>query len=147
MKFSESTEWAEPLAMMLRNVAMSVNITKGIHTVVPVPLHWRRRLQRGFNQSFLLARKLRLSGVPISTDLVRIRHTQQQWDLNPAQRRKNVKGAFAVRKGHHFEGKRIALVDDITTSGATLNECAKTLKASGAEKVIAFVVATAYHDS
>jgi predicted amidophosphoribosyltransferase len=78
--------------------------------------------------------------------LVRVRHTKQQWDLNSAQRRRNVKGAFGVRKGHLFEDKTVALIDDITTSGATLAECAKTLKQAGARKVIASVLAAACHD-
>ena len=85
-------------------------------------------------------------GSRISTDLVRIRNTQQQWDLTHPQRRRNVKGAFAVRKGHPFNEKTVLLVDDISTSGATLNECAKTLKAAGAKKVYTAVLATAFHD-
>ena len=68
-------------------------------------------------------------------------------DYETAQRRRNVKNAFAVRKGHSFKGKSVALVDDITTSGATLAECAKTLKDAGAHEVLAVVLATAYHDS
>ena len=104
-------------------------------------------MKRGFNQSHLLAKNLKLPQIPVSTDLVRIRHTQHQWDLNSAQRKRNVKGAFAVRRGHPFMGKSVALVDDITTSGATLEECAKTLKqAAGAKKVVSVVLATAYHD-
>jgi ComF family protein len=146
LKFSEKTEWVVPLSTMLRQAITVVRQSDQIDILVPVPLHWRRRIKRGFNQSLLLAKNLKLPQIAISTDLVRIRHTKQQWDLTGPQRRRNVRGAFAVRKGHPFTGKTIALVDDITTSGATLAECAKTLKSAGAQKVIAVVLATAHHD-
>ncbi|MHC4231196.1 MAG: ComF family protein [Planctomycetota bacterium] len=146
LKFSEKTEWVIPLATMLRQAITATHLPEQIDIVVPVPLHWRRRIKRGFNQSYLLAKELRLSQIPISTDLVRVRHTKQQWDLNSAQRRRNVKGAFGVRKGHLFGDKTVALIDDIITSGATLAECAKTLKQAGARKVIASVLADACHD-
>ena len=96
--------------------------------------------------SDLLAKQIMPENSSIFTDLVRIRNTQQQWDLTHPQRRRNVKGAFAVRKGHPFNEKTVLLVDDISTSGATLNECAKTLKAAGAKKVYTAVLATAFHD-
>ena len=147
LKFSEKTEWVAPLATMLRQAMTTARLPEQIDMLVPVPLHWRRRIKRGFNQSHLLAKKLKLPQIPVSTDLVRVRHTKQQWDLNSAQRRRNVKGAFAARKGHPFTGKTVALIDDITTSGATLAECAKTLKQAGAQKVLSVVLATAYHDS
>ena len=146
LKFSEKTEWVAPLAAMLRKAMTTGCPTGRIDMLVPVPLHWRRRIRRGFNQSHLLAQKLKLPQIPVSTDLARIRHTKQQWDLNSAQRRRNVKGAFAVREGHSFTAKTVALIDDITTSGATLEECAKTLKQAGAQKVISVVLATAHHD-
>jgi ComF family protein len=111
---------------------------------VPVPLHWTRRLWRGYNQSLLLARKLRNPEAKISTDLVRIRQTKTQPAMaSPAARVRNVAGAFAVRRGHNFTGKKICLIDDIKTTGATLNECAKTLKGAGAAKVFALVLAVA----
>jgi competence protein ComFC len=146
LKFAERTEWAATLSGMLRQAVMAVGMHAAFDCLVPVPLHWRRRLGRGFNQSHLLAKGLKLPSVPVSTDLVRIRNTEQQWNLKPPQRRRNVKGAFAVRKGHPFDGKTVALVDDITTSGATLEECAKILKQAGAQKVVALVIAAANHD-
>jgi len=146
LKFSERTEWADRLALMLRNAVLAAGFADQVDFLVPVPLHWRRRLQRGFNQSRLLAQKMRLDGPVVQTDLVRIRYTEQQWNLTAPQRRRNVKGAFAVRKGHPFEGKIILLVDDITTSGATLTECSKVLKQAGASKVYTAVLAAAYKD-
>jgi competence protein ComFC len=115
-----------------------------IEFFVPVPLHWMRRLRRGYNQSLLLARRLNHPTARINTDLVRIRHTKTQPAMaSPAARARNVAGAFAVRRGHNFAGSRVCLIDDIKTTGATLNECAKTLKEAGASKVFALVLAVA----
>lgn len=115
-----------------------------IEFFVPVPLHWTRRLARGYNQSLILAKKLKHPRAQINTDLVRIRRTQSQPTMaSPAARARNVAGAFAVRYGHNFAGRRICLVDDIKTTGATLNECARTLKEAGAAKVFALVLAVA----
>jgi competence protein ComFC len=115
-----------------------------IEFFTPVPLHWTRRLVRGYNQSLLVAKKLKRPKAKINADLVRIRRTKAQPAMaSPAARARNVAGAFAVRRGHNFAGKKICLVDDIKTTGATLNECAKTLKDAGALKVFALVLAVA----
>jgi len=113
-----------------------------IEFFVPVPLHWSRRLVRGYNQSLVLAKKLEHPSAGINTDLVRIRRTKSQPTMASASARaKNVAGAFAVRRGHQFTGRMLCLVDDIKTTGATLNECAKTLKQAGASRVFALVLA------
>lgn len=115
-----------------------------IELFVPVPLHWSRRLYRGYNQSHILINKIRYPTATISSDLVRIRRTKAQPTMtSPSARARNVAGAFAVRNGHNFTGRKICLVDDIKTTGATLNECAKTLKNAGAAKVFALVLAVA----
>jgi ComF family protein len=128
----------------LINSALQVSGFSGdIDLFVPVPLHWRRRLTRGYNQSHILTKKL-THPAKISTDLVRIHHTKFQPDmLTAAGRARNVAGAFAVRYKHQFAGRRICLVDDVKTTGATLNECANTLKEAGASKVFALVLAVA----
>jgi competence protein ComFC len=113
-----------------------------IEFFVPVPLHWRRRLGRGYNQAQLIAKSLK-DYAPINDDLARIRNTRIQPSLDFADRARNVAGAFAVRKGHAFAGRTLCLVDDTRTSGATLNECARILKDAGAKKVYAFVLAAA----
>jgi len=142
-KFHQKTEYARRISGMM-SAALAVSGLAGrIEVFVPVPLHWRRRLERGYNQSLYLAGGLCTERASVSTDLVRIRHTRRQWSLTDTQRRKNVKDAFAVRRGHPFEGKTIGLVDDITTSGATLNECAKVLKEAGASTVYAVVATVA----
>lgn len=119
-----------------------------IELLVPVPLHWSKRLVRGYNQSFVLAKKLRHPSARIDTDLVRIRRTRSQVMMpSPAARARNVAGAFAVRLSHCFDGRNVCLVDDVKTTGATLNECAKTLKQAGASKVYAMVLAVAGQSS
>lgn len=145
-KFSEKTELLTQLSTMLKQAVVAGGFYDQVETVVPVPLHWRRQIGRGYNQSYLLAKHIAPNRNCVSIDLVRIRNTAQQWDLTPAQRRRNVKGAFAVRRGHPFAGKTILLVDDISTSGATLSECAKTLKAAGAQKVYTAILAAAFRD-
>jgi competence protein ComFC len=146
MKFQDRGELAEPLVRILNAALQSAFFADSIDWFVPVPLHWRRRLSRGFNQSRLLAKGLVHPTAAVNTDLVRVRNTPTQWSLDPAQRRRNVRGAFAVRQGHKFSGKRCCIVDDITTSNATLNECAAVLRQAGADKVYALVVAVAMQD-
>ncbi len=115
-----------------------------IDLFVPVPLHWTRRFRRGYNQAHLLARRLHHPRARIRTDLVRIRRTRAQPQVaTPAARARNVAGAFGVRAGHDFTGQTVCLIDDIKTSGATLNECAKVLKEAGAARVYALVLAVA----
>jgi competence protein ComFC len=142
-KLSDRTELLAPLVNLAQNAVERMDFRNAIDYVVPVPLHWRKRFKRGFNQSALIAKRLDFGNAGFNTDLVRTRYTDEQVGLSPAARRKNVKGAFAVRSRHDFEGKSICLFDDIKTTGATLNECAKVLKEAGAKKVFAFVLAVA----
>jgi ComF family protein len=119
-----------------------------IELLVPVPLHWSRRLVRGYNQSLVITKKLKHPTAKISTNLVRIRRTQSQFVVaSRAARARNVAGAFAVCDGHDFAGRTVCLVDDIKTTGATLNECARILKQAGASKVFALVLAVAGQDT
>jgi len=138
------TELDVVLAPLL-NAAFEGNLFHDhIDLLVPVPLHWTRRLARGYNQSRVLAKQLKRSTARICTDLVRVRRTRvQPAVVTPAARARNVKGAFAVRADHRFAGRTLCLIDDIKTSGATLNECARTLKGAGATNVYALVLAVA----
>ena len=112
------TDWDEPL-------------------LVPVPLHWRRLWWRGFNQAGLLARELgRVWRVPVDPlALVRTRATRPLKGMDPAARRQAVKGAFAVREPLRIKDRTVLLVDDVLTSGATAEACAKALKKAGAARV------------
>lgn len=112
--------------------------------VVPVPLHRRRLIWRGFNQSTELARAIsRQLGAKVRNKaLVRTRHTPPQTRLDRAGRLANIKDAFAANTDL-VRDKRVLLVDDVFTTGATLRECARTLKRAGASHVDVLVLARA----
>ena len=140
----QKTELVDHLSGMANAVFSQAHFFPQIDFIVPVPLHWTRRLSRGYNQSLLIAKKLYHPSARISIDLVRIKKTKPQPVMVTAQNRaRNVADAFAARRDHRFANKTICLVDDIKTSGATLNECAKTLKQAGAKKVFAFALTVA----
>lgn len=110
--------------------------------VTAVPLHWRRLWQRGFNQSALLARSVaRRYGVPLIAALRRKRTTVSQAGLTHSQRRANVSGAFVVKRRQAVEGRRILLVDDVMTTGATASACGMALKRAGARHVSVLTLA------
>jgi ComF family protein len=113
--------------------------------LVPVPLHWRRLWARRFNQSAALAQSIsRHTGLPVlSETLKRVRSTQQQVGLDKTQRATNVQGAFRVdpERKADVAGRRLIVVDDVLTSGATVEACAKALLRAGAAKVDVLVLA------
>ena len=112
--------------------------------IVPMPLHWRRYWQRGFNQSALLARELgRRCGIPVVGAVRRRRATPPQAGLTSARRRINVSGAFAAAKRRPVKDLRILLVDDVMTTGATASSCAGALKRAGASYVAVLALARA----
>lgn len=117
--------WAEPVDLL-----------------APVPLHARRRRQRGFNQAELLALRLgQLTGLPVLTDAIRReRHTQPQTHLRPDERATNVAGAFAAA-GAELQDRHVLLIDDVYTTGATMNATADAALAAGARRVSAYCVA------
>lgn len=105
--------------------------------LVPVPVHKKRFKERGFNQSEVLAKRLaELSGkMCCYNGIKRVRYTAPQSGLHPDQRLKNIKNAFETNSEIDFNGKKIVLIDDIFTTGATINECAGILRGSGAAQV------------
>ena len=116
-----------------------------VDLIAPVPLHIKRLRERGFNQSLLLARALsKRTGIPYYGRLLKkIKHTPVQTELRGRERRKNVKGAFRAEDIEIIGGKTIVLVDDVYTTGATINECARTLLKAGAARVSAITLARA----
>jgi ComF family protein len=112
--------------------------------LVPVPLHWRRALWRGFNQSRVLADDLSkcLGGIPVADLLVRRRATRAQSNLPAARRRGNVRGAFGLRWSPR-RVRHVVLVDDVMTTGTTLDACSMVLRRVGVERVDVWVVARA----
>ncbi len=126
-------------------MAKQARLLAAVDMVMPVPLHIRRLRQRGFNQALLLAHRVSVSyKAPLSYDnLVRVRPTIPQVELRGNDRIKNVQGAFALRRPGKVKGKRIILIDDVFTTGATMNECAAVLKNADASQVTAFTLARA----
>ncbi|HEY3908687.1 MAG TPA: ComF family protein [Stellaceae bacterium] len=117
----------------------------GANLVLPVPLHWTRLARRRYNQAALLAHAIRSAGgPPVAADwLVRHRRTPSQGHLGPGARERNVRGAFALRSGREVAGKRLVLIDDVMTTGATVDECARVLKRAGAASVGVLTLARA----
>jgi ComF family protein len=102
--------------------------------LIPTPMHWWRRLRRGFNQSEQLAQQLSLQlQIPLFAHIRRVRHSKAQRTLTAAERQRNLRSAFRVTKA--LAGQRVALVDDVMTTGATANEISRLLLAAGAAEV------------
>lgn len=116
----------------------------GFDCVLPVPLHGKRMRERGFNQAELLARYIaERCGIPLSENLRRTRNTRKQARLSARRRRRNLENAFAATAS--FEGMRVLLVDDVLTTGSTLNSCARALRQAGAADVQAVTLAGSRH--
>ena len=135
-KYGRVKTLAWPLSGLL---AQALPRDEAFDAAVPVPLYWRRRLQRGFNQAELLARGLsRRTGIPVVRALGRLRPTPAQAGLSNSARRQNVSRAF---RAHGVQGTRILLIDDVMTTGATAASCAAALKQAGARRVSLLTVA------
>ncbi|KPK76196.1 MAG: hypothetical protein AMJ79_07715 [Phycisphaerae bacterium SM23_30] len=151
-KFRRQSQLDGFLGRLLAAVIIGDDQLRRAHLLVPVPLHWRRRWARRYDQSELLARAVRKElerqnlPVPISFDLVRLRHTPPQTSMALSHRLINLKGAFGVRPDVDFHGKHLCLIDDVTTTGTTLRVAAQTLKKAGAERISAAVLAVAAND-
>ncbi|MFO7891595.1 MAG: ComF family protein [bacterium] len=117
--------------------------TTGEEVIIPVPLHKIRYRERGYNQSSLLAQGIsEYIKLPIYEQImVRIKNTKSQTTLNAQQRSSNLKNAFSVTDSQKIHNKTIFLVDDVSTTGATLNSCSRTLKKAGVEKIIGLAMA------
>jgi ComF family protein len=145
LKYENNTALAAPLGSMMVGLWRRGGMPR-TDLILPVPLHTRRQAERGYNQSRLLARVLgRGVGVPVDEQaLIRSRATLPQVDLGFAERRQNVEGAFACRGD--LKGKTVVVVDDVCTTGATLEACAAALRAGGAAGVWGFTLARARWD-
>lgn len=143
LKHADRTDLAGTLACWLGRAARPLLAEADL--IVPVPLHPARLLARRYNQAAEMARPLgRMAGVPVLPDaLARVRRTETQGGKSAGGRRRNVAGAFAVPPGRRarIEGRRVLLVDDVLTTGATAHACARALKAAGAAAVDLAVVA------
>jgi ComF family protein len=140
LKYEGRRSLAQPLAELMR--IRGADMLTGADWAVPVPLHPSRRRERGFNQAADLARHL---GVPVCPALRRHRATRTQTELPAARRHANVRGAFVLAPApvqeSRLEGSIVVLVDDVSTTGATLDECARVLKEAGVKQVRALTAA------
>jgi ComF family protein len=143
MKSANGEGLAEAMGRVFAEYASARLRSEGTELVVPVPLHWRRRWARGYNQAASVARVLaeELTVEFAPRLLRRIRYTPQQLQPSAAARRENVKGAFRVRSGASLSGRCVLLVDDVMTTGSTVAEIARTLKEAGVRRVVVAVLA------
>jgi ComF family protein len=141
-KFHERTGWARSFATLLRSAPWVEPAIDRADWLVPMPLAAQRQQERGFNQTLLLARALEPTKVQPDV-LLRLRHTPPQSALPRQERLKNVAGAFAIEPGRRAEvaQKRIVLLDDVMTSGASLTSAASTLRSAGAKHITGVVFA------
>ncbi len=145
-KYRRCAPLSAPLARFAEDsLGAETGLWEGADFLVPVPLHRARRRDRGFNQSRLLARDLAgsLKLQVLGGSLVKVRNVPAQAGLRAADRERNVVGAYAARRPEKVRGRVLVLVDDVTTTGATLRECARELMEAGAGEVRAITLAQA----
>lgn len=143
MKFRQQKRYAIHLRWLLEQSIKASEFSRSSY-VIPVPLHQERLTERGFNQTEVIFKDWAIEGELLWRPylLERTRFTMPQWELNLAERKGNLKGAFGVRDGENIKNKHIILVDDIITTGITLDECAKVLKKAGAASVQGLTIAS-----
>lgn len=145
LKYSGRPEYASLMALRISRIYSRDLVLKPPDVIAPVPLFPARQRERGFNQSAAIASCLsRLVGIATAPGILkRIRATPSQTRLSRRQRRENVHGAFAAASPEQIRGRRILLVDDVYTTGSTLNECARALRLAGADGVFCLAFARA----
>ncbi len=143
LKYGDRLDLARPLGSWMARAG--AELLADADALVPVPLHWMRLWQRRFNQSAMLARAVSaLSGVPVSDHiLARAKATVPQVGLARSERARNVQGAFTVPKAARIDvkGRKLVVIDDVLTSGATVSACANVLRRAGASRVDVLVLA------
>jgi len=139
-KYRPVRSLGKPLAAWM---AEQVRMTVHLDLAMPVPLHRTRLRHRGFNQALILADGIseRFSVPLLYDNLLRLRSTRPQVELSGHERAENVKGAFGLARPSEVREKRILLIDDVFTTGATMNECAKVLKEADAASVTVLTLA------
>lgn len=134
-KFGNHPEFGEGLAILMAEVFMR-EFDSQIDCIVPIPMHRKKERSRGFNQAAILANGVsKAIGVPVCTGLSRKKQTKPQGSLSAAEREENVKNAFEVKERMFFQNKKVLLIDDVFTTGSTVESCAKTLISAGAKEV------------
>lgn len=146
-KYGRRVSLGKPLGRLLAYGCKEFLASIQADLIVPVPLHGKRLRWRGFNQSVLLARQIsRAYGIRLDPFVLRrSKETPPQTQLSEEERRKNIRGAFTLNAEKSVKDKAILLVDDIYTSGATVNECSRTLMRGGAKEVYVLTLARAVY--
>jgi ComF family protein len=140
-KYGKKTRLAQMLGQAMAAIIKSDFYLRQADTLVPIPLFWWKQLRRGYNQAALLAQVIsQETGLHVVPALGRIKNTRTQTKLSEAVRRDNVYNAFRVNRAD-VKDQIIILIDDVLTTGATMNECARILKDAGAKQVYACVAA------
>ncbi|MCX6595213.1 MAG: ComF family protein [Acidobacteria bacterium] len=138
-KYQRISTLAEPLGQLL---VAALPRGERFDLIVPLPLHWWRRYRRGFNQAALLAKPVsRATGWPVEQLLRRVKNTGAQAGLTRSARRRNVAGAFRVTDAERLRGKRVLLIDDVFTTGATAAAATAALRRAGAARVAVLTLA------
>lgn len=138
LKFARQAQVARLLGKLLLNAVEGAEPVEGFDLITCVPLHWWRKWCRGYNQAELLTERMgELSGRRVRRLLRRVRWTEAQTHLSWQARIENVRGAFALSLGVDVTDKRVLLVDDVLTTGATASEAARVLRKAGARVVVA----------
>lgn len=145
LKYKGTEEVGTLLGFMFGQEMAAAGHLPDADLIISVPLHKNKKKQRGYNQSDLLAAGFsKATGIPwTGTALERIRHTATQTGKSKTERRENVKGVFVVKED--ISAKNVIIMDDVLTTGATLEECAETLKAAGCRKFYILTIALAQH--
>lgn len=144
LKYEKKSAAAKPLALILETHLRNLALNISDYHILPVPLHKNRERERGFNQAALIAEHLskKISLPVIKGGFIRTKDTEPQAESkNFEAREKNVLGSFQITNPEFIKGKNIILLDDVFTSGSTMNEAVEALKTEGAAKILALVVA------
>ncbi len=136
LKFYQKKELSELIAQKIKQDLPPK--FKKVDLLVPMPLHWTRKLARGFNQTELIVDQMSLN-IPSFKGLKRTKKTPQQIGLSKSERQKNIQSAFTLKKA--IKAETVLIIDDVMTTGSTLEEAAKTLKSAGVKKVYAIAFA------
>jgi len=139
-KFKKYKRDCVPLAGFMNEYGRENDVFENIDIIIPVPIHKERLKQRGFNHSYEIAKIIgEKNNIPVEENvLIRVRNTKPQYELSAEERKDNIKDAFKVVNAEAVAGKRIMLIDDVFTTGGTVNECSKVLKEAGAEHIRVF---------
>jgi ComF family protein len=145
LKYNQRFLIGKFLGKKLGNSIMSTLNEWLIDFIVPVPLHQLKKAERGYNQSFYIAKGIsEITGLPINDKVIkRKRFTQSQTTMNMKERQANISNAFKINNKNKLLGKNFLIVDDVITTGATTSECGKVLLKTGANKIYAASVAIA----